>query len=906
MENGAEMQLFEKHGRWLLLLGATLLSGTVLLGQATLFAKWAATALIILLVPTLMKEAAPLVSTRIPLSEPLRGALVKWLPFLIVGAATLVSLGPVTFLEMPVSQDHVNHYFGTGILVREMIPSGRIFGWTDNLGTGYPFGDIYHVLGYFVTGALYLLSFGVIPLPISYAFGIVVTWLLSALAVTALARRIAGPAGAAFAGVLFTLDAGGDREGGWGYAMFHGVWTQRLALGLWLFAILALFRLSEKPSTRRFSVAALLVGLSLWTHPMNGVTLLIAAMVMFGVKLFFANERRAAAEVIWPIAGLFFGGLIGLFWVIRMVVNKDVVYAFSSTWRPVTELMGNLLQGALFDHQWVLTGGLFIAGALYTVVRGHRFSLYALFLFATVIIIGSMDLIIASDAGLFGGGLSLMQYRRFSIPAKPLYYAFAGAGLSIVIRGITVGLKEHASARRPGTWGAKVFSAVALAPLAYGLIAALPGLVVSPAARPLTKETTQEADELSKIEQVLLEERTRCQGRCTAVYWEKPGHGGLYPVISFSDLGYRWLPMLRLPANNFDYQGVARDVETMNRLGATVAVSKWPQSHEDLKLLGRYGTHYVYRLTASEKPQVALSEEGMVETALDEPEEKRFQISRLSGDSDLILNMAPYKKWEASQQGRPLRVGSVRQGGVHLTVVEGVRNGEVVLRYDDSLLENIFYFLGALLFLVSVAGILWPSRPLSFPLPARHDARITGVLRTGFAAIVVAAGIGLGVGGHRAAEQEWLEGEPGHMKIADLLHHSGPTEVVHHPENVCVRPFTRDPNFGCNNQTFEPRLVPAKRRRGRIPACLAVGVPDRGETRLVFTLPDTADHIKGVLHLRGKKPVRAVMQAGNETLEKEISQSVPFELKASGNSFSVTLAAKRASEVCLEAVVISQ
>lgn len=53
------MAFIEKHGRWALLFGVMLLSGVVLLGQATLFAKWAATALLILAVPAMVKEVGP-------------------------------------------------------------------------------------------------------------------------------------------------------------------------------------------------------------------------------------------------------------------------------------------------------------------------------------------------------------------------------------------------------------------------------------------------------------------------------------------------------------------------------------------------------------------------------------------------------------------------------------------------------------------------------------------------------------------------------------------------------------------------------------------------------------------------------------------------------------------------------
>lgn len=105
--------------------------------------------------------------------------------------------------------------------------------------------------------------------------------------------------------------------------------------------------------------------------------------------------------------------------------------------------------------------------------------------------------------------------------------------------------------------------------------------------------------------------------------------------------------------------------------------------------------------------------------------------------------MAPYKKWRAEQQGNPIKLTRARENGVYVTKAVGVRNGELILRYDDSLPEHIFCFLGGMVFLVSIIGLIRFPTQLSLPILARHDQLIVSALKTGFVAVLVAAGLGL-------------------------------------------------------------------------------------------------------------------------------------------------------------------
>jgi hypothetical protein len=229
----------ETHGAHVALALGVLTGFWLLIAPVRIVVKWGAVALLLFAGGELVRRFGPGLAERAKLR--LSGVLGRGrqlAPYAFVTLVTLWLLGPVALGQMPATQDHASHYLATDIFVKDMIGSGRLFGWTERLGAGYPFGDLYPTLSYLVTGLLHLVTLGRVPLDVSYAFGMTLIWLILALGVARLAHRLANGWAAAFAGIAIAADPGADREGGWGYAMFHGVWTQQLAVGFWVLALL--------------------------------------------------------------------------------------------------------------------------------------------------------------------------------------------------------------------------------------------------------------------------------------------------------------------------------------------------------------------------------------------------------------------------------------------------------------------------------------------------------------------------------------------------------------------------------------------------------------------------------------------------------------------------------------------
>jgi hypothetical protein len=901
----------EKKARFVAIAVAAVVAGASFGFSAGYAIRWISCAGLLLALPFFWRETTPTLwgylDTRRPDWRELAGT---YAPYLAVAIGVLISLGPVAFGSMPVSQDHSNHYFATHILTHEMIASGRFFGWTDSIGTGYPFGDLYHTPSYVVTGLVHLLSFGLVDLQVSYAMGITFAWLLPALAVTAWARRIAGPFGATIAGLVFALDMGGDREGGWIYSMFHGVWAQHLATGVWLLGLLALWRLTEKQTTRRLAVAVLVSGLCLWIHPMNALTLLGAGALLFVLQLLMRPRKGTPDKpqaVIILVPALFFAGLIGLAWIGRMMLASDLVYAYQSYWQPLDYLMGLMYKGSFFSNQVVFVGVLAVIGIVHLIWQGGRFRTFTLLLTALLVLTGSMLLIVETDLGLAGGKIGLIQYRRFSLVAKPLWYAMAGAGFSAIGHSLYAKIRARARSTMP----IRILTALFFAPFVLSIINASPEFTRSPIGQPLTLERTGDKKNLKAIQSILNKEKKRCQpGLCKAVYWENHGHGGLYPVISMADTGFAWQPTLSLPANNFTWLNPTKDIDTMARLGVSVIISKWKQQHPRLEEIGRFGRHTIYRLGDVSTKQVEIQGPGEVVITTWEPERRIVRLTGTTAETRLVFLMPPYKKWKAYQSKTPLTIVSRRDNGLIFSEIQGVQDGEVLLEFSDSVFEKAFLVIGLLLIVGCIVLIVSPPKPIPSLIDPRHSALIYRVSGIGIGLVFVALIVTVMILVAQRTDAEWLRGEPKDAELLAVLHRQKPSDFSISPPRYCVPAYVRNPQFDCSEHDLSPVLKAAKRRNGVIPSCLEVGIPKNGQTELTFRLPNRTSAIKGRVHYVSGGPFTTTLHTLSKNRERNTIalKGNTFNVPVSRNSDDVTFVfnGKTTAKLCLEAVAINR
>ncbi|MCP4676871.1 MAG: hypothetical protein GY854_15420 [Deltaproteobacteria bacterium] len=915
-----------KNNRWVATSAAlSFLAAVSFFFPAQQYTRWFGVAVLLYCIPYLVRSLKPDITLWLDGKYPNWGKIVSDItPYAIASIGTLICLGPITLGNMPISQDHANHYFFTQILVDNMLSEGRLFGWTDRLGNGYPFGDIHYTLCYFVTALPRLLSFGLVDAKTSYAIGIVIVWLASSLAVVAIARRLkAGPFSSGLAGIAMAIDVGSDREGGWTYSMFHGVWPQKLGVAMWIFSLLSLFCLAEKTTTKRLAVTSLLIGVSLWVHPMNAVTFLIAGVLLIAVRLLYRSSREADSYrgVFRLFVPLVIGALIGLLWIIRMIEGGEDMQTMAVYWEQLSQLGARAFESSLFEHTFPIVTALSIVGTVAALRLGGRFRYFAVLLPAVLVTIGSMDLVLSTDLGLVKAFRSL-QYRRFSMPAKPFWYALAALGVSISARGILAG--QAAERARTILHGPafRIMAAILFAPIALGVVQAMPSLITSPSSRPLTIESAKETRNLREIGEILDKEAERLGSSRVhrAVYFEKPGHGGRYPMLAISDAGFGMLPTLFPPAQNYRRLARTTSTEAMRQAGVSVIISRWSVEHDRLEDLGKFGAHHVYRFRDLPPQSAILEGPGKAEIIAWSDENRVIKLSGVNEQTTLTLMMPPHRKWSAYLGDKETALYESSRRGVIASEIEGLRNGELRLVYKDSILENVCFVLGLALVLICVAGLFIKSRPVPFIwTEGKQLASAYRILSFGLLAACVFTLAGWSYASRAGVRSEWLSNEGSDAKVT-VLHRRGATRFTSTKESFCVKPHTRDPAWGCNDFNLAPRIAPTKGRGGKIPSCLSVGIPPKGSSQVEFALPSDASVVKGRLHIaRGSYKHGGGAISGEILFDPDESTSTPIgEANRSGKGFNTEVPQSASTIVfnlknkknkplraCIEAVAIS-
>lgn len=827
------------------------------------------------------------------------GWFVAVLPYVLATAVVLISLGPL-LLSQPINQDHAHHYMNTAIQV-DLIRSGHLFGWTDRVSTGLPFGDLYGTGVYLTTAALTLLSAGWIPLDVSYTAGFIAAWLVPALAVVAWSRRLgAGPVGATLAASAFALDPGGDREGGWLYSFFHGVWPQFFATGLLMWGLLALARLVEKPTTRRLAAAVLLMGSSVWAHPMNAVNLAIVSALFLGVlPLASPDEDRGEIAPLravgWTLAAVVLSGVVAMGWFSHLLQGDDSMVDHTAYWQPLSELGDRMLWGAPFDNHVVIVGILALVGLLACVRRARLSDTWVVAMIVVLLVIGSMDLLISLDLGI-SSKHQLFMYRRLSMTVKPLWFAAAGVGATQLFRGL-------ASHPRPGNKWLRVAALVAVAPIVAATVGSMSTLVRSPAGRPLTVRNAQVAGDLAAVSAHLSDKRNRVGGGPLRVgYLRAHGEHGEYALLPFAEQGFGYVPNQPPPCQTFVRMNTVASLQALRWLGASLAVTHGSQKVRGATLLGTYGTFKVYDLGDNPTYPVSIKGAGSFQVLDWRPMYRRLRLEGVNEASELVLGFPYYKKWKATAHGASVPVRSSTGKGVrHATSVTGLRDGEIELVFKDTSFEKASLVACLLVVLAGLAGLFAPARPLPWLIEPRRIRYVRGLV-LGLAVLGAVTLVVVTVRlRSKALSRTW--GEPG-RDVLSVLHQQRPSAFSYAPWHYCVRPHDRNPRPGCSEAILEPTLVAGPRRGNNIPACLRLGVPDQGNARIDFELPEGTTVVRGRLH-RVHASVSSVEVVLGERVH-ELGAVEAFRLET-GGARHVTFRFENGgstAQVCLELVAL--
>ena len=639
------------------------------------------------------------------------------LPFALLLTAYVGLFWELLLGRPPATRDHGIHYFQTRLLWDTFIPEGRLWGWSDALGAGYPYGESYPILGYLLGGLPHALSFGLIGPRASYALGIAITWALGTIAVGWLAQTIVGslrrgealPGRWAFCvgGLLWLFDAGASRQGGWNYLMFHGVWPQMFSAVLWALSLTLGVRALERPSPRRIAAAALVLGASVMAHPFGMLAAAASAGLLLVVVLVSPLDMPAPLRT-WALVHA--GAAAASLGVVLVFFGSAGAMARSPVqWSPLGQLSYEALSHGLFPTHWAWLGPLFILGVAAVVRRPTTVGVFALLLAAALVVLGSHESMTVLRLDLLVSGFKNLQFPRYTIELKPVMFALGGVGavlLPAAVRSVTA----RAAPSRPHAW---LFAAL-LTPFIATLAPDLGRLKT----RPVGALDTLEANPQGKHEQGLREalEREAADAPLTVAYLRAGMGGGMFPLFSITDAGARMVLDGHIAAVNFEHR-IRRDPMGYDALGVTHVIYDRkiddPAFAERLTEIGRFGHYHLARYTPRQALERVQVERGAATIAQDGLEHVVVDIDA-QRPTRVVLRQAPHLRWQATFDGEPLEIEEVRRiKGLVLLGVTVPGSGRLELTYRRTPAERVGGWLSLFTWFVGLVA-LTQGRPLRF------------------------------------------------------------------------------------------------------------------------------------------------------------------------------------------------
>lgn len=708
-----------------------------------------------------------------------RSPVTSWgLPLALITCGVGLAYHPMLGGHMPwaVGQaDHPTHQYQAWLLIEQMLPSGRLFGWSDMRWAGYPALELYPIGGPLWVALWRGLTFGALDWEATYAFAVVAMVTVNVAATYVATRRLSGSLAALIAAALVLFERGSARQGGDYYAIDVGVWPVTMGIGPLLLCFERLWSwIDGKTNGRGLALACLLAGWALLCHPMYLPVLVLAAPCIMAVALTrsIAPDRAAMGVV----ATLLLGFMVAAFWYLPFLAHSVYSEPGGAPFRSLTNIGETLAMASYLPYFWTPALVVGIVGIVLAVGRGGGIA--ALAILAVVMILASSSTPLELTESLTGLSASVQQ-ERFMIPLRVLLCILAGHGVA-VIAGLAAGRLER---WRPLRGRLAVVGLI---------LVATP--IVAPALEGLVKHLVVPVVEFEHGDDVPHRRDLLAMCRWLRTQVGETGHDDIAPrtawYVGFGHHEYNNAPIhcglaqiIESPAETFATRPGGISERELRAFGVRWVIGDRPVEGRDdyLRLLRRFGALHVYEISRfSPQGRVTMLGPGRARIEHFSDERVSIQIEGAGDESRVVLHVARFPTWTATMNGRPVPIG-----GGHLGLPRAdlnhvsVTDGELELRYH----RGAEYTIGALctllaaliLGLIGVAlrapGLRARMSRLRFVVvisrlrPSTRAVMLCGVCVAALSALVLAGG-----SSERQTATERPRAPPELQRLADVLH----------------------------------------------------------------------------------------------------------------------------------------
>ncbi len=576
--------------------------------------------------------------------------------------------------EIPSSYDHATHLFKAWHFWEELVPTGRVRGWSHYWGFGFPSDELVPPGGEVWVGVFRFLTLGLLPWDRTYAVALAGLMVFQSFAVFRFVRLYFGTVAGVLCAWLSFLDPGGLLEGGWEWHTHYGVWPVTLCASIALLSLERLEWVIRRGRARDVLIAGVLFGLALTTHQLA----LVAFAILTPLLLLDRGLRHPPLE--WArcaqvLGALMIGFCVAAFYLVPFLARTDQTLDLGWMHEPLSEIGTRFLELRTFQRMWPPLHVLGVVGgaiALWKRVRGGVF-----FVSASVVLI-----MLASDVLVSGLHLERalptlikVEVNRLLLLAKLFWFPLAAFGLVRLAR------VPARLARRSGrsVWLAQVL-AFAL-PLSL-VVVNWRGIYSTQIAREVVGQQEmkywqdfQEFISWSKNEREKNNDHYRIAYRM-----RRTDHSSTALPV------YNGTPMYKVgytPTQIFVNLPWLLTPQTMTAANVKFVLSTIALNSRSLRLMRQFGQLYLYSFLDYSPDPFTLSGSGHAELLEFGPEVLRIRIAGTDATSRLKLHVANYPRWEASIAGVPVPLKPATVGGVEdpMLMAAPARDGEFVLRY---------------------------------------------------------------------------------------------------------------------------------------------------------------------------------------------------------------------------------
>ncbi len=600
--------------------------------------------------------------------------------------------------DRPIDHDHPVHFFRAWQL-RELLADGRLFGWSHHWFAGNPFEYLYPFGTEALVVSVWALGLGLWSLDTAYALTFVLFWALQGWSTYYVGKAFISRWTGILAGLFVLLDTGGYRFGGWVFAGQWGVWPNSLAIAIGMIGVAQLPKIVATKDRKSMAVFAIFMGLSLLTHPLQLVHLLVIVLVSLVALI---TSERDGSRVLGTARLLFSSVLafcIGSIWLLPFFDTKKFSENYGEPWRNAYDMGARLYAGNLLEGTWMLVAILAMLGTA-ALLRDRRFKPSLIALMTFLCMAGASTWFISAfHLPQLSESFTYLQYQRFAMILKP--YAFIAAGAALVS---IFGMAKRTSAPSP----IRVFLVLLLgAPILFGWVDSLRN-------DQLTRNFQEKSDAPYQEARVKLAEWLNKDWLSREVPFYRVEIRNAYHDHSFVDFGTLVpMPIYKpgfTPAETFRYKMEGSSFDLLNALNVRYVVST-SQLGTGYELVNDFGQGLkLYAYKNWKKDPFIVDGSGAFELVSWSDERIVLRADK-AATGTLRLNVTDFSRWHATRDGKALKITATalpnQKNTAFMTVP--LAPGELVFEFKRGMPE----YVGLSLFLAGLglcALLLWSNK----------------------------------------------------------------------------------------------------------------------------------------------------------------------------------------------------